>query len=450
MSATNTLQIIGSLPRRLDNTPVFTVSDKARDVETANAKLRPLLGALPLELNVTLTASASPEHPDRLTLRLAVCDICVFRPVIRCQLHGPQGETGQDSHQAGWYFHWLPRGDYEFFLDYPLDEPGDYSIQVSWGTPEIVRAPDVTLQLTAPATTKNQGGGWHWTMSPDTARRVAALPWQEGHDNWFFRHFDHAATVICEQFLKNSPKLKGRILDVGAGDGITDLGILLRHRPQELVAVDIVDYLHQLPKIAREHGLPLDALPDNLSFVQGSAAALPYPDAYFDLVISWGSVEHIKGGYRPVLDEVWRLLKPGGLFFVNPGLYFAPHGSHLGEFFPEPHHHLKMSEEALRAHVFSSEPRRMDRSGFDAPSAEYWRFYKELNPIRVADFERELKDYGYRVIRAALRVTDMVEYDDALQRHSLIDLATEDAFFVLQKPLEACDAPGILDPGRPL
>jgi hypothetical protein len=136
-----------------------------------------------------------------------------------------------------------------------------------------------------------------------------------------------------------------------------------------------------------------------------------------------------------VLDEVWRVLKPGGLFFVNPGLYYAPYGSHLGEFFPEPHHHLKMSEEALHAHVLSADPQRMDRSGFDASNAEYWRFYKELNPICVADFERELKSYGYRIIRAALRVTDMVEYDDALQAHSLVDLAVEDAFFVLEKPL---------------
>lgn len=386
-----------------------------------------------MESNALLSASLCAEHPARLAIRLDILAVCLFRPVIRCQLRGPRGASGQDSHQAGWYFHWLPRGRYEFFLDLPLDEAGSYMVDIAWGTPEEVRAPDATIAFQAEA----PANGWHWEMAADTAQRIGALPWQGGHGNWFFRHFDHAATVICEQFLKNSPKLKGRILDVGAGDGITDLGILLRHRPQELVAVDIVDYLRQLPQVANQHGLPLDALPDNLTFVQGSAAALPYPDEHFDLVLSWGSVEHIKGGYRPVLDEVWRVLKPGGLFFVNPGLYYAPQGSHLGEFFSEPHHHLKMSEETLRAHVLSSEPQRMDRSGFDAPSAEYWRFYKELNPIRVADFERELKSYGYRIVRAALRVADMVEYDASLQGHSLVDLATEDAFFVLEKPAES-------------
>ena len=68
------------------------------------------------------------------------------------------------------------------------------------------------------------------------------------------------------------------------------------------------------------------------------------------------------------------------------------------------------------------------------PSSEYWRFYKELNKIKVADFEAELKAYGYRIVRAALRVSDLVEYDDALQAYSLVDLATEDAFYVLEKP----------------
>ncbi len=263
---------------------------------------------------------------------------------------------------------------------------------------------------------------------------IEALPWQGGLGNWFFRHFDHAATVIAREFLKDAPQLKGRILDVGAGDGITDLGIFLRYAPRELVALDIVDYVRDLPNVASRHGLRLDALPSNFVFVNQSAESIPYEDGYFDLIISWGSVEHIKDGYRRVLDEIWRVLRPGGLFFVNPGLYFSSQGSHLGEFFSEPHHHLKMNEETMRKHVLTHTPNRMDRSGFDVGGAEYWRFYKELNVIRVSDFEQDLKRYGYRILRGALRVSPMVEYDDSLQDHSLVDLACEDAFFVLEKP----------------
>jgi hypothetical protein len=95
-----------------------------------------------------------------------------------------------------------------------------------------------------------------------------------------------------------------------------------------------------------------------------------------------------------------------------------------------------MDEQALREHVLSSEPQRIDRSGWDVPSSEYWRFYQELNRIRVGSFESELKSYGYRTLRAALRVADMVEYDDRLQNYSIVDLSLLDAFFVLEKPLQ--------------
>lgn len=394
-------------------------------------------------LPATLTAclgTDSSGSTGRVAIRLTVEALCLFQPVIRCTVEGPHGSLGEDSHQAGWHFHWLPKGTYEFFVAVGLpDLTGEHRIHIAWGTPDQLRPADVTLSFTAAKTQAPTADGapatFQWSMSEETAGRIAALPWKDGLGNWFFRHFDHAATVICQQFLKNSPKLSGKILDIGAGDGITDLGILLRHDPELLVALDIVDYAQQLVAVAGEHALPMVALPDNFVFVRGSAEQVPYPDEYFDLVLSWGSVEHIKGGYRRALDEVWRTLKPGGLFFVNPGLYYSPYGSHLDEFFSDPHHHLKMDEASLRERVLASEPRRIDRSGFDVPSAEYWRFYTELNRIRVVDFEAELKAYGYRVVRAALRVADMVEYDAALQDYSVVDLAVGDAFFVLEKPI---------------
>lgn len=198
--------------------------------------------------------------------------------------------------------------------------------------------------------------------------------------------------------------------------------------------MDIVDFATNLPRVAQENDLPLEALPDGFVFVQGSCDHVPYPDSSFDVIISWGAVEHMKDGYQISLDETWRLLKPGGLFFVNPGLFYAEYGSHLGEFSDVPYLHLKISEAELHELVMTTNPKIMDRSGFDVSNEDYWRFYQELNRIRVADFETELKSYGYEVVRAAIRANDMVEYDAQLQPFSILDLAVEDVFFTLRKP----------------
>ncbi|MDP2760773.1 MAG: class I SAM-dependent methyltransferase [Sideroxyarcus sp.] len=394
--------------------------------------------------SATLAVSglASDYESGRLleiSLDLTIRSICLFNPVLRLFIRRPGAEEhllGADTHQGGLFYPWLPHGNYRFTFGWPVTLPhGEYELCAAWGTVGEVRVPDVVLPFRIQgATGSTTLYAASWAPEEETRRRIDALSWQKGMSNWFHRHFCHAALVIGESFLADSPLLRGRILDVGAGEGITDLGLFLRYRPQELVAMDIVDYLKELPRVAQENDLPLERLPEGFTFVQGSCANIPYADDSFDVVISWGSVEHIAGGYRQALDEVWRVLKPGGLFFVNPGLYYSSFGSHLGEFSDEPHLHLKIAEEKLQELVMATRPRIMDRSGFDVSNADYWRFYQELNRIRVAEFEAELKAYGYTVIRAALRACDMVEYSTELQPYSILDLAVEDAFFTLRKP----------------
>lgn len=395
---------------------------------------------LPATLKVDgLRADLEAGQLLQLGLDLQILGLCLFNPVIRisiCRVGTEQHLVGTDTHQGGLFFPWLPRGAYHFNFEWPVTLPtGEYELRAAWGTVEEVRAPDTIwrFHIAGEAASQSPYAGT-WTLDQETRSRVDALSWQKGMTNWFHRHFCHAAVVIADSFLARSPLLHGRILDVGAGEGITDLGLFMRYRPQELVAMDIVDYLKDLPRVSRENGLPLESLPDGFTFVQGSCENIPYADASFDVVISWGSVEHIAGGYRRALDEIWRVLKPGGLFFVNPGLYYSSYGSHLGEFSDEPHLHLKISEEQLRELVMNTPPRIMDRAGFDVSNADYLRFYKELNRIRVADFEAEMKAYGYYVVRAAIRASNMVEYSPELQSYSILDLAVEDAFFTLQKP----------------
>ena len=89
---------------------------------------------------------------------------------------------------------------------------------------------------------------------------VEDLAWNRGHENWFFRHFDHAALVVTDYLLDGNPLLRGRILDVGCGDGITDLGIFLRYQPEEMVGIDPFSGFDRLGKIVTDNHLPRDVL----------------------------------------------------------------------------------------------------------------------------------------------------------------------------------------------
>jgi SAM-dependent methyltransferase len=277
-----------------------------------------------------------------------------------------------------------------------------------------------------------QNEAWSLQSLPGTLP-VEGLAWNRGHEDWFFRHFDHAALVVTDYLLQQSPLLKGRILDVGCGDGLIDLGIFLRMQPTELVGIDPFEGYQRLPEALAASGLPPDLLDDalaegRLQFRAEDGNAVPYPDDYFDVVVSWGSLEHIAGGYAQTLQEIRRVLKKDGLLFVHPGLYYGALGNHLGEFFDDPFIHLKLPPDELRAAVLSTPPRRMDRAGHVATPEEYWQWYTELNPIRVPDFERELREMGFEPWRVALRSSDLVEYTPELQGYSMQDLATAELY----------------------
>ena len=216
---------------------------------------------------------------------------------------------------------------------------------------------------------------------------------------------------------------------MGCGDGIIDLGVFLRTQPEELVGIDPFGGFKRLPEIVREHHLPGEVIDDpRLQFREEDGNSIPYPDDYFDVVISWGSLEHIAGGYERALDEIRRVLKNGGLFFVHPGLYFGALGNHLGEFFEDPFVHLKMPEQELKEAVLAGQPRRMDRAGHIATPEEYWQWYTELNPIKVPAFERQLRELGFEPWRAAVRTSDVVEYTPELQQYPIQDLATAELY----------------------
>jgi len=385
------------------------------------------------QLNLSL--SDTPQ----LTAVLNQASAVLFQPDVECRIYPLQGDGllyGCDLGAAGFSATWLPRGEYHMqcrLNDLSLPA-GDYRLELT--VCSSMEGRRVALKQDALAFSTHESlsaaglnkPAWSLRSAPGTVA-IEGLSWNRGRTDWFVQHFDNAALVVTDLLLKWHPLLKGRILDVGCGDGIIDLGIFLRVQPEELVGIDPIRGFDRLPGIVAANHLPPEVLDDQrLQFRAEDGNAIPYPDDYFDVVVSWGSLEHIAGGYAQTLQEIRRVLKPDGLFLVTPGLYYGALGNHLGEFFDDPWIHLKMPENELREAVLNTQPRRMERAGHIATSEEYWQWYTELNPIRAGEFERELRDMGFEPWRVALRTSEIVEYTPELHAYALEDLATVELY----------------------
>jgi SAM-dependent methyltransferase len=386
--------------------------------------------------------SISLAQAPRVVAELKLASALLFQPDAQLQILPASGEDVLYSHDLSTALPvaWLPGGEYRLQCHlHDLSLPaGGYRLRLivfaEVGRERRALA-DRALPFSNPEVIAAEGlqqPAWSLQSKPGTVP-VEDLAWNRGHEDWFFRHFDHAALVVTDYLLKRHPLLEGKILDVGCGDGLIDLGIFLRMRPEQLVGIDPFKGFERLPEVLADNHLSAGLLDDALSegrlqFRAEDGNAIPYPDDHFDVVISWGSLEHIAGGYGRTLREIRRVLKRDGLLFVHPGLYYGALGNHLGEFFDDPFIHLKLPPDELREAVLSTPPRRMDRAGHIATPAEYWQWYTELNPIRVADFDRELRDLDFEPWRVALRSSDLVEYSPELQKYPMQDLATVELY----------------------
>ena len=104
---------------------------------------------------------------------------------------------------------------------------------------------------------------------------------------------------------------KGTILDLGSGTGYVAIEIARRSPSLKVYGVDLS---RQMVKIARRRAKGID----NVQFVFGNAAALPFGDNSIDLVISTGASHHWRTP-RLVFDECHRVLRNGGEAWIYDG-----------------------------------------------------------------------------------------------------------------------------------
>jgi len=122
--------------------------------------------------------------------------------------------------------------------------------------------------------------------------------------------FEHSRQQEIEGILASAPRREA-MLDVGCGTGNV-LRLAKRHF-QRCYGADLSRPL--LTELRRREGLPLTT---------AEAFRLPFRDASFDLVSMYALVHHLMDP-RSAFEEAWRVLKPGGVLYLDhdPNWYFG-------------------------------------------------------------------------------------------------------------------------------
>ncbi|MFI3303530.1 MAG: methyltransferase domain-containing protein [Rikenellaceae bacterium] len=126
-----------------------------------------------------------------------------------------------------------------------------------------------------------------------TAERVSRDP----SDNFVYQR-----SRLAYHFA--SKHIEGRVLEIGTGSGY-GIDIIAPHATK-FTTID-----KTLPNVDSDHSIP-----DNLEMITATVPPIPFPDASFDRVVSFQVIEHIEMDTEFVA-EVYRVLKPGGLFIVS-------------------------------------------------------------------------------------------------------------------------------------
>lgn len=99
-----------------------------------------------------------------------------------------------------------------------------------------------------------------------------------------------------------------RVLEIGAGSGIDSIEFA-RHGAH-VYSTDLTDKaIQHIQDYAKQSNMTLE----DIRKVDGTR--IPYTDSFFDLVYSLGVIHHVPQP-RPMIEEFYRVLKPGGLCYL--------------------------------------------------------------------------------------------------------------------------------------
>jgi hypothetical protein len=259
---------------------------------------------------------------------------------------------------------------------------------------------------------------WRWLSGSRLCASRWTAPWIEDRitDEWFASHFRYAADVVHGALSPVLDPTESTLLDFGCYDGITGLGLILRHRWKRVVGVDIDPGFDALPRLAREQ-IRLQQLPAALEFRRIALKESLQLIGRVDAIMTWSVFEHVE---RSIIDQVvadfHSALAPGGHCFlqVDP-LFYSPQGSHLGRFATAPWAHLRMTDDELERFVMAAAPgtvppdeitEQFRSMSFEEYKRFIFRHYLELNRVTADELVTLFTRNGFELVWQKRRLTD--------------------------------------------
>jgi len=152
---------------------------------------------------------------------------------------------------------------------------------------------------------------------------------QEAIEHHFLEHVETGASEELLDMVRKTNSLKPgqRLLDLGCGFG-TFVLLCLRNGI-DACGVEVADFDLDFARKRLRVEFP-DCDPTRI-YLQKDAQTTGLENESFDVITAWNLLEHVPD-YKQLIEEVYRLLKPGGYFFGIAPNYLA--------FRKEAHYHL--------------------------------------------------------------------------------------------------------------
>lgn len=129
--------------------------------------------------------------------------------------------------------------------------------------------------------------------------------------------FNHRAQLLSMVSWRGDEQ----VLDVGTGRGFLAVGAAQHLTTGHVTGIDIWQAadLTGNTRESAQHNAQLEGVADRITFAQQSAAALPYPDNSFDVILSLLCLHNIEPDTdrMAACREIARVLKPGGTALLS-------------------------------------------------------------------------------------------------------------------------------------